>query len=58
MANEEAFLVVIGVNEPAGDSFSAVASHFTGLRVEHVYAIDLHLDLVVLNVSDIDIRLT
>jgi len=28
VTNEEAFLVIVGVDEPAGDAFSTVAAHF------------------------------
>ena len=31
VADEEAFLVVVGVDEPAGDAFGAVAADFAGL---------------------------
>ena len=34
MADEEAFFVVVGVDEPAGDTIGAVADDFAGLRVE------------------------
>ena len=40
MADEEAFFVVVGVNEPAGDAVGSVAAHFAGVRVKHVYAVD------------------
>ena len=37
--DEEAFAVVVGVDEPAGDAVGAVAADFAGARVEHIYAI-------------------
>jgi hypothetical protein len=33
VADEEAFFVVVGVDEPAGDAVGAVADDFAGLRV-------------------------
>ena len=53
MADEEAFFVVVGVDEPAGDAFCAVTTHFTTLGVEDVYAFDLDADLAVVR-EDID----
>ena len=38
MADEEAFLVVVGVDEPAGDAVGAVAAHLAGIGMEHVDA--------------------
>ena len=46
MADEEALFVVVGVDEPAGDAFGAVAADFAGLGVEDVDAVDLDLVLV------------
>ena len=43
MAHEEAFFVVVGVDEPAGDAVSAVAAHLAGVGVKHVHAVDLDL---------------
>ena len=62
VTDEEGFLVVVGVDEPAGDAVGAVADDFAGLRLEDVHAVDLHLNLaglaVVLGgVEDVDIRL-
>ena len=48
VADEEALLVVVGVDEPAGDALGAVAAHLAGVGVEDVDAVDLHLDLAVL----------
>ncbi len=47
VADEEALLVVVGVNEPAGDAVGAVAADLAGVGVEDVDAVDLNLDLVV-----------
>ena len=46
VADEEALLVVVGVDEPAGDAVGAVAADFAGVGMEHVHTIDLDLDLV------------
>jgi hypothetical protein len=46
--NEEAFLVVVGVNKPAGDAIGAVAADFAGLRMEHVHAVHCHAELAAL----------
>ena len=46
VAYEEAFLVVVDVDEPAGDAFRAIAAHFAGLRVENVHPFDLEAQLV------------
>ena len=62
MADEEALLVVVGVDEPAGDAVGAVAADYAGVGVEHVDAVDLDLDLarlgvVVLDRDDLDVGL-
>ena len=57
VAHEEAFLVVVGIDEPAGDAVGVVAADFAGVGVENVHAVDLDLDLTVLRVEDVDIRL-
>ena len=49
-------LVVIGVDEPAGDTVGSVAADFSGVRMEYVYAVDLDLNLTVLRVDDVDVR--
>ena len=38
---EEAFFVVVGVDEPAGDPIYTVAADFAGIGVEHIHAVDL-----------------
>ena len=50
VADEEALLVVIGVDEPAGDAFGAVAADFAGVGMEDVHAVDLDLNLAVFGV--------
>jgi len=46
MTDKEAFFVVVGVDEPAGDAFGAVADDFAGLRFEHIHAMDSDLGIV------------
>ena len=57
MADEEAFFVVVGVDEPAGDAFGAVAADFAGVGVENVHAVDLDLNLAAFGFKDVDVRL-
>ena len=47
VADEEAFFVVVGVDEPAGDRIRIASPHFTGLGMEHIDAVDGDLDLAV-----------
>ena len=42
MTNEEALLVVVGVDEPAGDTVRSVADNFSGLWLEDINAFNLH----------------
>jgi len=56
VADEEAFFVVVGVDEPAGDAVGAVAADFSGVGVEDVYAVDFDLNFVVFGVENVDIR--
>ena len=58
VAYEEALLVVVGVNEPAGDAVSAVTADLASVRVEHVDAFDFDLYLTVIRIEDVDIRFT
>ena len=51
MADEEAFLVVVGVDEPGGDAVGVVGADVAGVGVEHVDAVDLDLDLAVLGAA-------
>ncbi len=48
VADEEALLVVVGVDEPAGDAVGAVADDFAGAGMEDVHAVHLHAQLAVL----------
>jgi len=47
VADEEGFLVVVGVDEPAGDALWAVGANLAGLGVEDVHAVDAQLRIVV-----------
>ena len=60
MPDEEALLVVVGVDEPARDPVRSVASDFTGVRVKHVDPVDLDLELLgvrslPLGLEDVDV---
>ena len=57
VADEEALLVVVGIDEPAGDAVGAVAADFAGVGMEHVHAVELdlaRLGAVVLDRDDLD----
>ena len=56
MSNEEAFLVVVGVNEPAGDAVGAVATDFSGTGVEDIDALHLHAQPVIRLRQEINVR--
>ncbi len=51
LAHEEALTVVVAIDEPAGDVVGLVAADFAGGGVEHINAIDLHLDLIGLSIG-------
>ena len=57
MADEEAFFVVVSVDEPAGDDVGAVTDDFAGLRFEDVHAIHFHAQLAVSFRQEGDVRL-
>ena len=40
MPDKEALFVVVGVDEPAGDAFGAVAAHLAGVRMEDIHAME------------------
>ena len=42
VADEKALLVVVGVDEPAGDALGAVGAHLAGIGVKHVHAFHLN----------------
>ncbi len=55
MADEEAFFVVVGVDEPAGDFVGVAGADFAGLGVEDIDAVDDDLDFVVFYGGDVDV---
>ncbi len=55
MAHEEALLVVVGIDEPAGDAVSAVTADLASVGVEHVDAFDFYLYLTVIRIEDVDV---
>ena len=57
VADEEAFAVVVGVDEPAGDAFGAVAADFAGARIEDIHAVYLDAELIVLLGQERDVGL-
>ena len=56
MPDKEALFVVIGVDEPAGDTLSAIAADLTGVWMKHVHTVHLHHNLAVVCIQDVDIR--
>ncbi len=59
LAHEEALLVVIVIDEPAGDVLLGVGTrlHVAGGGVEDVDALDLELDHVAVEMLELDVRL-
>ena len=57
VADEKTLLVVVGVDEPAGDAVGAVAPHLAGVGVEDVHAVDPHPDAVLAVLQDVDVGL-
>ena len=57
MADEEAFFVVVGVDEPASDAVGAVTADLAGVRVEDVDSVDPDLDLIVIRFEQVDVGL-
>jgi hypothetical protein len=56
VANEEALLVVIRVDEPQRDRIGAAGFDLAGLRLEYVDAVDLNPDVVCADRLDVDVR--
>lgn len=54
MPDEEALLIVVGVDESAGDAVRAVAADLAGGRLEDIDAVYLHLDARAVGVFSID----
>ena len=55
VADEETLLVIVGVDEPAGDAAGIVAADLAGGGVEDVDAGDPHPDAAVAGVPDVDV---
>src|SRR5262245_60110802 len=55
LPDEEALLVVVGVDEPAGDALGAVAAHLAGAGVEDVDAVDLDAHMAVSGWENVDV---
>jgi len=55
VADEEAFLIVVGVDEPAGDALGTVGAHLAGIGVKHVHAFYLDAQLAVPYGENVDI---
>ena len=58
VTDEEAFFVVVGVDEPAGDAIGSVADDFTGLGFEDIHAVHLDAQLAVWFGQEGDVRLS
>jgi len=56
LADEEAFFVVVGVDEPAGDAVGAVADDFADLGFKDIHAFHLDAELAVLFGDEFDVR--
>ncbi len=57
MPDEEAFLVVVSVDKPAGDAVGAVATDLAGIGVEDIHTVDLYAHLAVFFRQENNIRL-
>ena len=62
LPDEEALVVVVRVDEPAGDAVGPVAPDFAGARMEHVHTMALHPDppgfgILAVRRQDLDVRL-
>jgi hypothetical protein len=57
VADEEAFFVVVGVDEPAGDALGTVTDDFAGLWFKDIDAVDLHAQRAIHLRQERDVRL-
>jgi hypothetical protein len=55
MTNEEAFLVVVGVDEPTGDTVGSTRFDFAGLGTEYVHTVDFDFNLPIACIGNLDI---
>ena len=58
LPDKEAFLVVIGIDEPTRYAVGVVAVNLTRVRVKHIHTVNLDLNLTVRCVNDFDVRLS
>ncbi len=58
MTDKETLFVVVGIDEPAGNAFSTIATDFAGIGMKDVNAVNLNPNLVVSGIKDIYIRFT
>ena len=57
MADEEALLIVVGVDEPGGDALGVIRTDVAGIGIEDVDAVHFHSDRSAAVVEDFDVRL-
>ena len=57
MADKEAFLIIVSVDEPAGNAIGAARLNLAGLGFEYVHPVDLHLHLIAVR-DDLDVGFT
>ena len=57
MADEETLFVVVGIDEPAGNTIGAIAADFAGRGIEDVHTEDLQLNVVFFGWQDFDVGL-
>ena len=55
VTGEETLLVIIGIDKPAGNIASVVATDFASVGMKHINAIDLNLNLAVIRIENINI---
>ena len=55
VTDEESFLVVIRIDEPAGDAVGTVGANFSGIWMEDVYSVDFYPESDRLSASRISI---
>lgn len=57
MADKEALFIIVGVDEPTGDTLGPVAADLPGVGMEHIHPLDLYLYPVFFDIQNIDVRL-
>jgi hypothetical protein len=56
MANKETFLVVVGVDEPVGDSIDVIGNDLPSIGVEYIDSPYMHPNLIVCGVFSFNVR--